>query len=320
MKNHISKSIKFLFFRVIIYFEIGSTVKESIPPPNETQASSHLLSSAGAVLNSIPSPTPIRQLLSPNPTNTNNSRHNALQRSPSSTTTPVTLSPEIEAFRSQRSSVSFDYQTPLTQPSTTTTNKTKSPTTHSIFPSIITKPRLKFSMVRDSAMATLGHSTPVYSMPITRDYSIDERTNQIVNKFLMHDPTFDKFKNHSEDSSHRVTPKRHHHRIRPKTFDESVSINNTSKQSPQQQQQSRSTGNKQRHHNTLQNNLRKHSQHQYPSVHLPQSIEQEEEEDSSDPATPLVILNQQSTAATRRENSMAAGSPSIIITGDDSGS
>jgi hypothetical protein len=170
-------------------------------------------------------------------------------------------------------------------------------------------------MVRDSAMTSLGHNVPVYSMPITRDYSIDEKTNRIVNEFLMHDPSLDDQKNNNEDNSHRITPKRHHHRIRPKTLDETTSINNIQKQSPQQ---FRSSGNKQRHHSTSQATIRKHSQHQYPSVHLPGSIEQEE--DSSDPASPLLILNQQSTAATRRENSMTAGSPSIIITGDDSGS
>ncbi len=143
-------------------------------------------------------------------------------------------------------------------------------------------------------MANLGHNVPVYSMPITRDYSIDERTNRIVNEFLMHDPTLDDRKNNNEDNSHRGTASKrhHHHRIRPKTFDETTTTKNT---------------------------LRKHSQHQYPSVHLPDSIEQEEG-DSSDATTPLVIINPQPTAATRREISMATGSPSIIITGDDSGS
>jgi hypothetical protein len=166
-------------------------------------------------------------------------------------------------------------------------------------------------MVRDSAMASLGHTAQVYSMPITRDYSIDERTNRIVNEFLMHDPTLDEKKNNNEDISYRGTQKRHHHRIRPKTFDETtMSI----------KQQSRSTGNKQRHHSSLQTNIRKHSQYHYPSVHLPDNIEQEEEEeDSSDPASPLVISNQQMIAGVRRDTCMATGSPSIIITGDDSG-
>lgn len=173
-------------------------------------------------------------------------------------------------------------------------------------------------MVRDSAMTSLGHNAPVYSMPITRDYSIDEKTNRIVNEFLMHDPSLDDRKNNNEENSNRGTTKRHHHRIRPKTFDETTSINNLQKQSSQSQQ-SKSTPNKQRSHSTLQTNTRKHSQHQYPSVHLPGSIEQEEEEDSSDPATPLLLINPPSTAATRRENTMAIGSPSIIITGDDSG-
>ena len=90
-------------------------------------------------------------------------------------------------------------------------------------------------MVRDTALASLSHSAPVYSMPITRDYSIDEKTNRIVNEFLMHDPTLDDRKNHNEDISYRGTSKRHHHRIRPKTFDETTSINNLQKQSQQQQ-------------------------------------------------------------------------------------
>jgi hypothetical protein len=136
----------------------------------------------------------------------------------------------------------------------------------------------------------------------------------------MHDPSLDGQKNHNEDNPSRGTPKRHHHRIRPKTFDETTSTNNLQKQSSQQQQQqqARSTGNKQRYHSTSQTNIRKHSQHQYPSIHLPGSIEQKEE-DSSDPASPLLISNQQSGVANRRENSMTIGSPSIIITGDDSG-
>ena len=260
------------------------------------------------------SPTPIRQHLSPDLTNTNNSHH-ILQRSPSSTTSPVTPTRQIEAFRSQRGSVSFETQSSAINPPTPT-NKTKPATPYSILPTCITKPRFRFSMVRDSAMASLGHNVPVYSMPITRDYSIDEKTNRIVNEFLMHDPSLDGRKNTNEDTSNRGTPKRHHHRIRPKTLEETTSINNMQKQP---QQQSRPTINKQRQHNTLPGNIRKHSQHQYPSVHLPESIEQEEE-DSSDPASPLVAVNPPSAAATRRENSMAAGSPSIIITGDDSGS
>lgn len=259
---------------------------------------------------------PTRQHLSPNLTNTEHSRQ-ILQRSPSSITSPVSLSPQIAAFRSQRSSVSFDNQIPLVRSPTAATNKIKTLPSPTILPTCITKPRSKFSMVRDSAMASLGYSAPVYSMPITRDYSIDEKTNRIVNEFLMHDPLLDGQRKINDENSYRSTAKRHHHhRIRPKTFDETTSINNLQKQSSQQQ--FRSTGNKQRYHSNLPTNMRKHSQHQYPSVHLPGSIEQEE--DSSDPASPLLIINQQSNVTTRRENSMAIGSPSIIITGDDSGS
>ena len=190
------------------------------------------------------------------------------------------------------------------------------------------KPRFKFSLVRDSAMASVGHHAPVYSMPITRDYSIDERTNRIVNEFLMHDPTLDdKKRSMADDTSHRSPSKRqhhhHHHRIRARTLEESTMMtynNNTPKQLPQQPV--RSTVNKQRYPIPLQAVNRKHAQSAHSSVHLTDSIErnQEEEDDSSDPQLPLVILNQQSNHLARRDNSLAAGSPSIIITGDDSGS
>jgi hypothetical protein len=290
--------------------EIESSEHESTSHPNATNSNTGLSSSTDGILVSIPSPSsspnPIRQHLSPN---TDNCRH-ILQRSPSSTTSPVTTSPQIAAFRSQRGSVSFDTQTPSnTSPSA---NKSKTSTTYSILPTCITKPRLKFSMVRDTAMASFGHNVPIYSMPITRDYSIDEKTNRIVNEFLMHDPLLDdKKKNVTDD---RGATKRHHHRIRPKTFEETITINPN--------KQSRPTGSKQRHYNLIQANIRRHSQHQYPSVHLTDNIEQEEEEeDSSDPASPLLIVNQQSVPAVRRDNNMIpGGSPSIIITGDDSGS
>jgi hypothetical protein len=307
--------ITFLFL-----YEIDSSAKGSAPHSNATKPNTRLSSSTDGILISTPSslsPTAIRQHLSPNITTTTETCRHILQRSPSSTTPPVTPSSQVAAFRSQRGSISFDTQTPLINSPTTTVNKTKAPTTYSIFPTCITKPRLKFSMVRDTAMASLGHSAPVYSMPITRDYSIDEKTNRIVNEFLMHDPQLEGRKNANEDASYRGTPKRHHHRIRPKTFDELTPINNTQKQSPQPP--SRSTLKNQRHQNSLQSNMRRHSQHQYASVQLPESIEQDEE-DSSDPSSPLVTLNQPSVVTTRRENSIAAGSPSIIITGDDSGS
>lgn len=225
----------------------------------------------------------------------------------------MTVSPQVAAFRSQRSSVSFDHQTSLTNDSSSTNKNKISSTAHSVLPTFITKPRLKFSIVRDSAMANSSHNPPVYSMPITRDYSIDERTNRIVNEFLAHDPLLD---DSQEENSQRGTTKRHHHhhhRIRQRTFDETTSVNNTPKQS-------KSTGNKQRPHTTSQTNIRRPSQHQYASVHLPGSIEQDEE-DSSDPTKPFLPSNPPPTSATiRRQITMATGSPSIIITGDDSGS
>ena len=304
-----------MFFHYFSFDKSDSTHQNSTSNRNTNKSKNRLSSSATEIVNFAPSSPPIRQHLAPT---TDQSRHVVLQRSPSSTSPSVTSNPQAVAFRSQRSSLSFDHRTPLI-PSTSPSTKPKSnATTSSFLPAIITKPRFKFSMVRDSAMASFGHSAPAYSMPITRDYSIDERTNRIVNEFLMHDPTLDRNKSSFDDVNHRGTSRRHHHhhRIRPKTFDETTVINNTSKQSIQQ---SKLTGNKQRYHNNLQNNLRKHSQHQYPSAHLPDSIEQEE--DSSDPATPSITINQSVlTAAARREASMTGGSPSIIITGEDSGS
>ncbi|CAF1273526.1 unnamed protein product [Adineta ricciae] len=295
----------------------------TVPPNTENSSTNELtanpntrLSSSADGLPVVHSPSgPIRHLLSPNSTDVDKTRV-TLQRSPSSTTSPVTLQCQTDAFRSQRNSVSFD-----TQSSSTTKSKSP-PSTNSIFPTCVTKSRLKFSMVRESAMTGLGHSAPVYSMPITRDYSIDEKTNRIVNEFLMHDPTLDDKKNFSEDNLHRTIPKRYHHRVRPKTFDETTA---TSTSPTNSHKQPRSPVNKQRHQNSLQTYPRKHPQYHYPSVHLPENIEQKEAEekegDSSDQSTPSLLSHQQSTTAgTRRDNSIASGSPSIIITGDDSGS
>ncbi|CAF1098541.1 unnamed protein product [Adineta steineri] len=298
-----------------------SFIKESPPCPNKNKYDTRLSSSTDGIPVSLSPLSPMRQHLSPDRTDSENSHH-TLQPSSFSATPPFILSPQVETFHSQRGSISSDNQQSLT--SSSPTAKTKTAAIHSIIPTYISKPRLKFSMVRDTAMTGLGHSLPVYSMPITRDYSIDEKTNRIVNEFLMHDPTLEGRKTINDDISYRGTPKRHHHRIRLKTFDESTmmtsTVNNTQKQS-QQQQQPRSPVNKQRHHGPLQtNNVRKHPQYHYPPVRLPDNLEQEEG-DSSDPASPTVILTQQqSINTTRRDNSMTVGSPSIIITGDDSGS
>ncbi|CAF4655691.1 unnamed protein product [Rotaria sp. Silwood1] len=295
-----------------------SSTNEIALNSHETKSDTHISSTTtNGILVPTSSSNTTQQHLSPNMINTVNSRH-ILQRSPSSTTSSARSNSPAEVFRSQRGSISFDIQTPLINPSTLpTTNKTKILTTYSILPTCITKPRLKFSMVRDTAMASFSHNAPVYSMPIARDYSIDEKTNRIVNEFLMHDPSLDKKKNTNDDISYRGTPKRHHHRTRQKTLEETVSINNIQRQSPQQQQ-SRSPVNKQRHHSSLQTSMRKHTHNQYPSVHLPDNMEQEE--DSSDPALPSLKINQQSTVTVRRDNNLTVESPSIIITGDDSGS
>ena len=277
---------------------------------NEDKSSTRLSSSTDGMLSGVPSLV-IRQHLTPH-------SHQILQRSPSSTTPPVTRTSPAEAFRSQRGSLSFDTRNPLLNSSNN--GKTKSSITHSILPNCLPKPRLKFSTVRDTTTtASSAHNAPVYSMPITRDYSIDERTNRIVNEFLMYDPSYDESRNSSTKRHHH----HHHARIRAKTFEEPLinpPQNNNSysnigqKQLPQQP--IRSASHKQRYYSTTQSNTRKHSQHQYPSIHLADSIEQAEEDNSDSP----VISSLNSSAYVRRENSMATASPSIIITGDDSGS
>ena len=274
-----------------------------------------------------------RQHLSPNSTKAS-SFLQILQRSPSSTTPPVTKTTQNDVFRSKRGSISFDTETSTINPSSTAiTSKVKSSNTPSLLPNCMIKPRLKFSMVRDTANSSLNHNPPVYSMPITRDYSIDEKTNRIVNEFLMYDPSYEENKkNNHDDVSSRVTTKRHHHphhpRIRAKTFEDTTSpaqnISNSHHNTIQKQisqQSPRSIGNRQRHQSTLQINLRKHDRSQYASVHLADSIEQVEEDDSSDQALPSIVIHSQSNGTSvRRENSIAAASPSIIITGEDSGS
>ena len=92
------------------------------------------------------------------------------QRSLSSSTPPVSRTTSTETFRSQRGSISFDTQNPLLH---STTNQNKTSTNHALIPTCITKPRLRLSLVRDTALAGLTHSAPIYSMSITRGYSID---------------------------------------------------------------------------------------------------------------------------------------------------
>lgn len=305
---------------------------ESLPTsnPTESSGSSRLSSSTDGILTNVASSSslPGRQHLSPHP-------HQILQRSPSSTTPPVTRTTPAEAFRSQRGSLSFDTRNPLINPSTSTIRNKSISTTNSILPHSSPKPRLKFSTVRDSTSSTLPHNAPVYSMPITRDYSIDEKTNRIVNEFLLYDPTFDEnTRRTSEDLSARnAATKRHHHhhhhsRVRAKTFDEQMPNQNSSsspttgqKQLPQQPP--RSPTNKQRHPSSIQTNTRKSSQHQYPNVH---QIENNGNGDENHRPSSIVNLFPvrsspvNSSAHIRRENSIATASPSIIITGYDSGS
>ena len=313
----------------VLFSRLDSLTNEVPPAPNATKSDTRLSSSTDGILVSAPLPSTssaIRRHLSPN-SNLADVTPQQIPRSPTSSTPPVSRTTSTEAFRSQRGSISFDTQNPLLH---STTNKNKTSANHALIPTCITKPRLRFSLVRDTALAGLTHNAPIYSMPITRDYSIDEKTNRIVNEFLMHDPMLEESKrNASADLASRGLSKRHyhhHHRIRAKTLEEPATGQQTTtnptnlhqtttttgaKQLPQQP--TRSVSNKQRYYSSLQTNLRKHSQHQYPSLHLTDSFEQvEEEDDSSDPTSPLSTFNQTSnTTIVRRENSLAAAGVSI---------
>ncbi len=228
-----------------IVFIIDSSIKNRISP----KSSAHPSSSADAVLSSKPLSSPIRL------NNPGDSRH-LFQRSPSSTTPPVAISPQIIAFRSKRGSISFDNPVlPIHSP-----------------PISGIKPRLKFSMVRDTTTASLGSNSPTYSMPLANDLTIDEQTNRIINEFLMQD--------------------NNHQRIRQNTFDETSRIPLI----------------KQRQHSFIQSN--KHQQ-QIPSFHLT-NIKNNFE-------SPSLTFTKQSEDVVHRNNTIAVSSPSIIVTGYDSG-
>jgi hypothetical protein len=282
-----------------IDFVIDTYAGEATSHSNKHNNNTHLSSSSDGLRPSTPLSNPVRL------NNPANSRH-IFQRSPSSTTPPVATSPQMVAFRSKRGSISFDNQKPLINSSTSNTTKT-SPT-YSVLSTSATKPRLKFSMVRDTTTASLGSDTPTYSMPLTKDYSLDEKTNRVMNELLIQDNNNNK--NINNDISYRETPKRHQQPIRQKTFDETLMINNDSTQ-----KQSRIAFIKQRQHSYVQENTRQRTLPHYPSLHLPGSIEHDE--DKSDSAS---SHTQQSITVIRRDNGVAVGSPSIIVTGYDSSS
>ncbi len=217
--------------------------------------------------------------------NIENSRH-IFQRS------PVTITPQIVAFRSKRGSISFDNQTP----------PINTPTTYSVLSTSVIKPRLKFSMVRDTTTTSLGSTTP-------NDFTIDEKTNRIINEFLMQDT--------NNDISYEKSPKHHHQRIRQKTFDETFMLNNDNIQK-QTQQQSRTTLIKQRQHSFIHTNTRQQTPSYGPSLQFHDNSEQNDDKNNS-PSSSLTFT-QQPGAVVRRDNSIALGSPSIIVTGYDSGS
>jgi hypothetical protein len=242
--------------------------------------------------------------------NTVDSRH-IFQRSPSSTTPPVIINPQIVAFRSQRGSISFD--TPTSPINSPTSNTTKTSTTYSVLPTSVTKPRLKFSMVRDTTTASLGSTTSNYSMSLANDFTIDEKTNRIINEFLMQDNN----NNINNDVSYEESPKHHHQRIRQKTFDETIMMNNNNIQK-QTQQQSRIALIKQRQHSFIQTNIRQQPSSHNPYVHFVDNSEQNEDKSSSESRSST--LTQQSGVVVRQDNGIAGSSPSIIVTGYDSGS
>ena len=264
---------------------------------------------------SISSSNPIQQHLTLNITNQENSHH-ALQCSPSSAILSATSYSHAAACRSQCCSVSFDNQT-----SFISSPKRKKSSVNSFIPMCITKPRLKLITVRNTATENFVQSAPVYSMPITRDYSIDEKTNRIVNEFLTYDPSYDDCNKMYEDDFHRRVAKRHH-RIKQRAFDDTIitTVNNTQKQSQQQIRSpvSKQQQQQQRHYNTSQTNIRKFSHYYYPTISI--SNRTEHEEDSSESTSPSSKTNQQPVATIRQKNSITVDSPSIIITGDDSGS
>jgi len=187
-----------------------------------------------------------------------NQLHQTFDHSPSS------INPQIVAFRSKRGSISFDH--PTSSPSSTS----------------ITKPRLKFSMVRDTTTTSLGSTSPSYTMPLAKDYSLDEKTNQIINEYLMQD----------DSPSNATAFKRSPQYIRQKTFDETMTYNSTRKAMI-----------KERQHSFIQPAT--------PSVHLFNP-------DNSNKHTNYSKLSTQVTNSIRRDNGLAIPSPSIIVTGYDS--
>ncbi|CAF1206124.1 unnamed protein product [Didymodactylos carnosus] len=246
-----------------------------------------------------------------------NTTSNSTNQTSNEINLPTTQSQSLSPFRSKRGSFSFDassqqqfkqqhlHSTSVDISSTPTSQIDKKPAEHfntqipntnikkhsPISVGYLTKPRFKFSIVRDSNM-------PVYSMPLFRDYSIDEKTNRIVNEFLKYDPLLDSRKHHPSQT------------YRTKTVDES---NNNYLRG----QQDNNRRNFKRHHSSIVGptsstmminndpryiNLTKKT----TSLNLSDSIEEE----------PQQPHYQRYTTKTN----VTAPPINIIITGDDSGS
>ena len=139
------------------------------------------------------------------------SRPNQLNKTPTqSPLTPIRLnfnfpsppppSAHLIAFRSKRGSISFDNPiTPLQYPTSPTAKI--SPTN---------KPRLKFSMLRDSTTSSsFGSTSPNYSMTLANDLNLDEKTNRMINEYLRQDQ-------HEE------------HRIPPPTYEQPITVSSPS--------------------------------------------------------------------------------------------
>ncbi|CAF3851043.1 unnamed protein product [Adineta steineri] len=210
------------------------------------------------------------------------------QKSPS-----VNVNSSSEAFRTKRGSMSFDNPSPMVNTSQANTKKSST---------IGIKPRLKFSMVRDTTTSSLGSN----SSSLLNDFSIDEKTNRIINEYLMQD---DNKTTHTANDFDNES----HHEIEENILNEPIINNNNSIQ-----KQARAAFIKQRPHSFIQTNTRPHVPLRYPSLHLPDSVEQDEDRNDSRSYPPTFI--QQSVKIVSSNNGLANGSPSIIVTGYDSSS
>ncbi|UJR13259.1 hypothetical protein I4U23_000280 [Adineta vaga] len=250
------------------------------------------------ILDVSPPAAPIRTNITPNP------RH-LFQKSPS-----VSVSSRVESFRSKRGSMSFDHPT---SPINSSSSNPQHPA--SISPILTssttaaaasgTKSRLKFSLVREPTTSSLGSTSTNHSMLLLNENTIDEKTNRIINEFLMQDEN-KKINSNNQHRSRLPT--------RQQTFDETIMNKNDNHL--RTKQQTRTAFIKQRPHSFIQTNL---NYEQQPSIHLPNRYNKHDN-DQEQLSSPSSTFPQQSVDFHRRNNGIPFGSPSIIVTGYDSGS